>query len=60
MIRLFILFAVIPVIELYLLIKVGSLIGALCSPRTQFVAGFSMGFSPGFISFTTVPFTLKM
>ena len=29
MIRLFILFAVIPVIELYLLIKVGSLIGAL-------------------------------
>jgi UPF0716 protein FxsA len=29
MIRLFILFAVIPVIEVYLLIKVGSLIGAL-------------------------------
>lgn len=38
--RLFILFAVIPVIELYLLIKVGSLIGPL--PTVALVLGISL------------------
>ncbi|HEY6009171.1 MAG TPA: FxsA family protein [Geobacteraceae bacterium] len=38
--RLFILFAVIPVIELYLLIKVGSFIGAL--PTVALVLGISL------------------
>ena len=40
LIRLFILFAVIPVIELYLLIKVGSLIGAL--PTVALVLSISL------------------
>jgi UPF0716 protein FxsA len=40
LIRLFILFVVIPVIELYLLIKVGSLIGAL--PTVALVLSISM------------------
>ena len=40
LIRLFILFAVIPVIEIYLLIKVGSLIGAL--PTVALVLSISL------------------
>lgn len=40
LIRLFILFAVIPVIEIYLLIKVGSLIGAL--PTVALLLSISM------------------
>ena len=40
LVRLFILFAVIPVIELYLLIRVGSLIGAL--PTVALVLGISL------------------
>lgn len=40
LIRLFLLFAVIPVIELYLLLKVGSLIGAL--PTVVLVLSISM------------------
>ncbi len=40
LLRLFVLFAVVPVIELYLLIKVGSLIGAL--PTVLLVLGISL------------------
>ncbi len=41
LVRLFILFAVVPVIELYLLIKVGRVIGAL--PTVALVLGISLG-----------------